>query len=108
MKSNSNRKPLAVLPLGDGTYHFNYNIKKTFVEVEGDDKKRANYDYDTLHVADVTYAGIVSAMIAERYSVSDELALHRQRDVKIEDFAAYNEYCEGCKQTVREVLGINQ
>ena len=41
MKSNSNRKPLALLPLGDGTYHFNYNIKKSFIEVEGDDKKSA-------------------------------------------------------------------
>lgn len=101
MKSNSNRKPLALLPLGDGTYHFNYNIKKSFVKIEGDDKKSASYDYDTLHVTDATYAGIVSAMIAERYSVSDELALHRQRDVKIEDFAAYSEYCEECKTIAR-------
>lgn len=106
MKSNSNRKPPAILPLGDGTYHFNYNVKKTFVEVEGSDKKRANYDYDTLHVADASYAGIVSAMIAERYSVSDELALHRQRDVKVEEFREYFDYCEECKDIARDALNL--
>ena len=101
MKSNSDRKPVAILPLGDGTYHFNYNVKKTFVEVEGSDKKRANYDYDTLHVTDASYAGIVSAMIAERYSVADELALHRQREEKGEEFAEYSSYCEACKAIVK-------
>ena len=101
MKSNSDRKPLAILPLGDGTYHFNYNIKKIFVEVEDSDKKRANYDYDTLHVADASYASIVAAMIAVRYSVNDELALHRQREEKVEEFAEYNSYCEECKAIVK-------
>lgn len=101
MKSNSDRKPVAILPLGDGTYHFNYNVKKTFVEVEGSDKKRANYDYDTLHVSDASYANIVSAMIAEKYSVSDELALHRQKEIKVTEFAEYNAYCETCKAIVK-------
>lgn len=101
MKSNSDRKPQAIMPLGDGTYHFNYNVKKTFVEVEGSDKKRANYDYDTLHVTDASYASIVAAMIAERYSVADELALHRQKDVKVAEFTEYSSYCEECKAIVR-------
>jgi len=104
MKSNSNLKPLVLLPLGDGTYHFNYNITKTFVDVEGSTKKGENYDYDTLHVTNASYSGIVSAMIAEKYSVNDELALHRQREEKVSDFAAYHAYCEACKVIIREAF----
>lgn len=52
------------------------------------------------------YKWRVQELIAERYDVSDELALHRQRDTKVEEFAAYNTYCEECKaQAYKEIYG---
>lgn len=104
MKSNSDNRPLALLPLGDGTYHFNYNIKEVQVEQMDSEETRTAYDYDTVHVSDAAYGTIASAMIAERYSLIEELALHRQREVKVDDFAVYNDYCEECKMIVKGAL----
>ena len=104
MKSNSDNRPLALLPLGDGTYHFNYNIQEVQVEQMDSEETRTAYNYDTVHVSDPSYGVIASAMIAERYSLVEELALHRQRDVKVEEFAAYNDYCEQCKLIVKGAL----
>lgn len=44
-----------------------------------------------------TYKQMVEAFIRERYTVSDELAILRQRDTKPEEFEAYNAFCEECK-----------
>lgn len=45
----------------------------------------------------LTYEHQVQALIGERYSISDELAILRQRDTKPDEFAAYFEYAEQCK-----------
>ena len=44
-----------------------------------------------------TYEQMVEDFIRERYTVSDELAILRQRDTKPEEFEAYNAFCEECK-----------
>ena len=49
-----------------------------------------------------TYEELVVEKIRERYTVDDELALLRQRDVKPDEFAEYNAYCEACKAEARE------
>lgn len=43
------------------------------------------------------YGERVERLIRERYSLSDELALSRQRETKAEEFAEYFAYCEDCK-----------
>lgn len=43
----------------------------------------------------------VNSMIRERYSLSEELAILRQRDSKPDEFEAYNEYAEYCKVEVK-------
>ena len=43
-------------------------------------------------------------MIRQRYSVSDEFAILRQRDSKPEEFAEYNAFAESCKAWASEVL----
>ena len=48
----------------------------------------------------------IERLIRKRYTISDELALLRQRDEKPEEFAAFNDYAEACKRTVDESLGI--
>lgn len=52
------------------------------------------------------YAQRVSDLIRERYSISAELSIHRQRDTKPEEFAEYNAFAEACKVKAKEELGI--
>lgn len=50
------------------------------------------------------YKRRVIELIRDRYNVDDELAILRQRDVKIDDFNAYNTYVEDCKAQAREEI----
>lgn len=54
----------------------------------------------------VPYEYQVVALIRERYSADDELAILRQRDTKPEEFEQYFNYCEECKAVVRQKLGM--
>lgn len=49
----------------------------------------------------------VNSMIRGKYSLSEELAILRQRDSKPEEFAAYNEYAEHCKAEIRNKYNIS-
>ena len=49
-----------------------------------------------------TYEERVEQLIRERYSLNQELAIQRQRETKVEEFNAYYEYCEECKQIAKE------
>ena len=49
----------------------------------------------------LSYADCVNTLIRQKYSESDELALLRQRDTKVAEFAEYNAYAEECKTTVK-------
>lgn len=46
----------------------------------------------------------IEKRIRLRYSVSDELAILRQRDEKPLEFAAYHVYAEECKRAVAEAF----
>lgn len=54
---------------------------------------------------ETAYKTLTEAYIRERYSVSDELALLRQRDVKKDEFEAYFAFCEECKARAKEIVG---
>lgn len=49
-----------------------------------------------------TYEERVQDLIRRRYTLSDELALHRQRESKVEEFNEYYAYCEQCKAQARK------
>lgn len=49
----------------------------------------------------IPYDEAVNAKIRERYSVSQEFAILRQKDEKPEEYAEYFSYCEECKAFVR-------
>lgn len=52
------------------------------------------------------YKASVEEAIRNRYSVSDELAIHRQRDIKPDEWSEYMQYCEECKANAKaEVYG---
>ena len=54
------------------------------------------------------YSACVDSRIRERYSISAELAILRQRDSKPEEFAAYNAYVEAVKAEAKQELGIRE
>lgn len=54
----------------------------------------------------ISYDELVDSKIRARYTISQEFAILRQRDIKPEEFAEYNAYCEQCKAEARAELGI--
>ena len=51
----------------------------------------------TAEETQAAYENYVNALIREKYTVSQELAILRQKDSKPEEYNAYNAYCEECK-----------
>lgn len=56
---------------------------------------------------EAVYGSMIEKKIRKRYSLSAELAILRQRDVKPEEFATYDAYVEQCKSEVKKELGVN-
>ena len=57
-------------------------------------------------VLDAEYGARVNRLLRERYSLSEELSILRQRDEKPEEFAVYNSFAEECKVLAKlEVYG---
>ena len=55
------------------------------------------------------YGDLVNDLIRSRYTISEELALLRQKDEKPEEYAAYYAFVEECKQAVKaEKEAINE
>jgi hypothetical protein len=53
------------------------------------------------------YESLIIRKIRKRYTVDQELSLHRQMHKKPDEFAEYDAYVERCKAEVKEELGIN-
>ena len=47
---------------------------------------------------------LIEELIGERYSLRQEIAIIRQKDAKPEEYKAYFEYVEQCKDTVNSLL----
>ena len=52
----------------------------------------------------VRYENLVEQYIRERYSLSNELAILRQANTKVEEFNSYNLYAEECKARAKAEL----
>ena len=82
------------------TVNVEYLPKKTknqyYVYKNGDLFVKSNYiDYETL----------VETYIREKYSVSNELAILRQKETKPIEYQEYFEYCEACKTRAKLEIG---
>lgn len=51
-----------------------------------------------------SYEELVGEFIREKYSINDEFAILRQKDVKPNEYAEYNAYCEECKARAKTIL----
>ena len=85
-------------PLIDEYGRYNYAVVDGRIVEIPDAQKPAYQPY--------TYAQLVEQKIRQRYTVSDELALLRQRDTKPDEFAEYNTFCEVCKHQAQIELGL--
>lgn len=65
-------------------------------------------DFTRLPVAERQkhYGEFVECLIRKKYSLSEELAILRQRDTKPEEYTAYNDYAEQCKAEAKTLLNI--
>ncbi len=54
--------------------------------------------------AQIDYGETVNELIRRKYTLSEELAILRQRDTKAEEFEAYNAYAESCKGEARLLI----
>lgn len=52
------------------------------------------------------YGELVERLIRKKYSLSEELAILRQRDTKPDEYAEYNDYAEQCKAEAKKALCI--
>ena len=75
MKSNSNVRPPILQDLGDGSWHYNYNIKEVPATSESGEETTA-FEYETVHIwGKPTYEMLAPLVIAEKYSPSEETSL---------------------------------
>jgi len=58
---------------------------------------------ETPHVP-MDYGETVNELIRRKYTLSEELAILRQRGTKAEEFEAYNAYAESCKGEARLLI----
>ncbi len=58
---------------------------------------------DELGVLYGSVKAIIERLIRERYTVSDELAIQRQRDTKPDEYAEYDAFVEDCKARAKEI-----
>lgn len=54
--------------------------------------------------AQIDYGETVNGLIRRKYTLSEELAILRQRDTKAEEFEVYNAYAESCKEEARLLI----
>lgn len=57
-------------------------------------------------IKDKKYEALTETLIAKKYSIKQEIAIARQKDVKPEEYQVYYNYCEECKAKAhKEVYG---
>ena len=76
MKSSSDIRPAVIQPLGNGAYHYNYNIVERQATDPETGEIKTVYDYDTVKVWDKpTYEKLVKAVIREKLDETQEFAI---------------------------------
>ena len=50
------------------------------------------------------YKTLVKYFIHDKYDTDDEMAIHRQKDVKEAEWNDYNRYCEECKAEAKKYV----
>ena len=89
MKTNSDNIPKAIQSLGNGKYYLNYNIE----EVEIDERK--SYNYISIYVDNIDRITLITALIAEKYSIEDEIKiLYRGTPEQVQEHEDWVAWCK--------------
>lgn len=84
-------------------YMINFNIVEITVKGQ-DEEDTIQYQAEYILVPALDKETIVNGLIRRNYSLSEELAILRQRDSKSDEFAEYNAFAEECKSLANEIL----
>lgn len=71
---------------------------------EYEEAPEATEDGTETSTVPMDYGETVNGLIRRKYTLSEELAILRQRDTKAEEFEAYNSYAESCKEEARLLI----
>lgn len=118
MKSNSNVRPAIIQDLGNGSFHYNYNVTERKIEDEEVGEKTV-YDYDTVQVWEKpTYDNLTRAIIRSEIDETEEFSLindyyaaqlgietdEDRKEKAVNDYKAYLAHVAEIKQMVRDDL----
>jgi len=90
------------------------NLKSPITEDGYIEITKKEYELATINTVEIAYSKeqqypkLVEKYIREKYSLSDELAILRQRDTKPEEFTNYYNYAEECKAKAKQDLNITE
>ena len=85
------------------TYMINFNVvEETTKDQDGNDIIQYKADYILVPALDKET--IVNELVRRKYTLSEELAILRQRDSKADEFTEYNTFAEECKNLANEIL----
>lgn len=122
MKSSSDVRPATIQPLGNGAYHYNYNIVERQETDPETGEVKTVYDYDYVKVWDEpTYEKLVKAVIREELDETQEFAIINEYNAGVlgvitdatekaaakQAYKDYLTYVAGVKAQVKADLGIN-
>ena len=63
-----------------------------------------NYEEVDISADRASRESFIAGLIHTRYSVDDEISILRQKELKQQEFAAYNTFAEECKVRVSELF----
>lgn len=65
------------------------------------------YKFPTVNIKPtIKYEELVEKKIRQKYSVSDEIAILRQSEVKQDEYNDYYNFCEHCKMEAKKELNL--
>ena len=76
-------------------------VNGEYVEIEDTECTSVDNGY-----APADYGNVVEELIRQRYSISQELAIQRQKDAKPEEYIEYYNYCEKCKIEAKRLCNM--
>lgn len=98
-------RPAPVGAVGNGNFLYRWDIREETVETQ---ESGTRIQYSCLEVTvyePVSFDKLVTAMIRQKYTADDELAMARQCYAEVEEYKAYNAYVEDCKKVASGFLG---
>lgn len=106
MKSSSDVRPAIILPLGNGSYHYNYNIVEEKVE-DPETGEKTVYNYDTVQVWEKpSYEKLTRAVIREEIDETKEFSYVNDYNAAILGLIADEAEAERVKQSYKEFLNF--